>query len=127
MSLHHPALTTTGKKKGKVKWASAAHKLAAERLDSEWLDIQKRHGVLQLEKKQATGLAAKAYKPPVRTYRGSDEPKAPSLNTGWHTCAKPADKVYTGSAIVGISTLHKSNAVPVFSQEAAIDIARMRR
>lgn len=42
-------------------------------------------------------------------------------------CVKPADKVYTGTKIVGIGTLHKSNAVPVFSNEEAIDIAKMRR
>jgi hypothetical protein len=36
-------------------------------------------------------------------------------------------KVYTGTKILGIGTLHKSNAVPVFSDEEAQDIARMRR
>jgi hypothetical protein len=36
-------------------------------------------------------------------------------------------KVYTGDAMIGISTLHKSNAVPVFRQEDAVDIAKMRR
>ena len=35
--------------------------------------------------------------------------------------------VYTGNKIIGIGTLHKSNAVPVFSQEEAIDISKMRR
>jgi hypothetical protein len=29
--------------------------------------------------------------------------------------------------VMGIATLHKSNAVPVFSQEEAADISRMRR
>jgi hypothetical protein len=29
--------------------------------------------------------------------------------------------------VKGIATMHKSNAVPVFSDEQAIDIARMRR
>jgi hypothetical protein len=36
-------------------------------------------------------------------------------------------KVYTGSAMKGIGTLHKSNAVPIFSAEEAIDQANMRR
>lgn len=40
--------------------------------------------------------------------------------------AKPK-MVYTGNKIIGIGTLHKSNAVPVFSQEEAIDISKMRR
>ena len=51
----------------------------------------------------------------------------PSLNSGQGIAARAPDKVYTGSAVVGISTLHKSNGVPVFSKEEAIDISKMRR
>jgi hypothetical protein len=40
--------------------------------------------------------------------------------------SKPAQQ-YTGTKIIGIGTLHKSNAVPVFSDEEAIDMAKMRR
>jgi hypothetical protein len=40
---------------------------------------------------------------------------------------KAPDKVYTGTAIKGIGTMHKSNAVPIFSNEQAEDIAKMRR
>ena len=36
-------------------------------------------------------------------------------------------KSYTGSAMLGIATMHKSNAVPVFNSEAAKDLATMRR
>lgn len=34
---------------------------------------------------------------------------------------------YTGTKVKGIGTMHKSNAVPIFSDEEAIDISRMRR
>ena len=51
----------------------------------------------------------------------------PSLNTGLSIATKAAPKVYTGDKILGIGTLHKSNAVPVFSKEDAHDIATMRR
>jgi hypothetical protein len=34
---------------------------------------------------------------------------------------------YTGTLVIGIATMHKSNAVPVIDQQQAIDIARMRR
>lgn len=34
---------------------------------------------------------------------------------------------YSGTEMIGIGQLHKSNAQPVFSKEAAIDIAKMRR
>jgi hypothetical protein len=42
--------------------------------------------------------------------------------------AKPAN-VYTGDEILGIATMHKSNAVPIRkdSKQGAIDIASMRR
>lgn len=34
---------------------------------------------------------------------------------------------YTGSNIIGIATMHKSNMVPIFNDEAAKDVAKMRR
>ena len=60
------------------------------------------------------------------TYRGQDE-KLPSAAFTGDACIKAPDKVYTGTAMKGVAVMHKSNAVPVFSQEEAIDIARMRR
>lgn len=41
--------------------------------------------------------------------------------------AKPAEKVYTGTNMLGVATMHKSNAVPVFNTDAAKDISNMRR
>ena len=54
-------------------------------------------------------------------------PHYPSKGDGVGNALVGQQKVYTGTAIVGISTMHKSNSVPVFSKEAAIDIAKMRR
>jgi hypothetical protein len=34
---------------------------------------------------------------------------------------------YTGTKMKGIGTLHKSNAVPVFTDEEAVSLASMRR
>ena len=42
------------------------------------------------------------------------------------TALKPR-KVYTGTQMLGIATMHKSNAVPVFSSESARAISEMRR
>ena len=43
-------------------------------------------------------------------------------------CAKPDEKVYSGKRkLLGIATMHKSNMVPVFEKQDAVDIARMRR
>jgi len=41
--------------------------------------------------------------------------------------AKPSPKVYTGTEIVGIAVMHKSNAVPIRGKKQAEEIARMRR
>jgi len=32
-----------------------------------------------------------------------------------------------GKLVLGIATMHKSNAVPIFSNDQAVDVAKMRR
>ena len=53
----------------------------------------------------------------------------PSLNGGVDTRpATRADKpLYSGTTMLGIATMHKSNAVPVFNPMEARDVASMRR
>jgi len=51
----------------------------------------------------------------------------PSVDSGLAFAPAAPRKVYTGDKIIGIGTLHKSNAVPIFSDEEAKDIAKMRR
>ena len=41
--------------------------------------------------------------------------------------AKKEEKVYTGTEIMGIAQMHKSNAVPVRSKKSAEEVAKMRR
>ena len=120
-----PALTTIGKRKGKVKWASAEAKRRAEQLDKEWNNIKMKHGADLEDKKRRRAMAAEPWisKPDLSL----SAPKIPSLDTGWIPCVKKATPVYTGTKVKGIATMHKSNAVPIFSDEEAIDISRMRR
>ena len=54
-------------------------------------------------------------------------PHYPSLNTGNVAATKASPKVYTGTKVMGIATMHKSNAVPVFNSEEAVEISKMRR
>ena len=54
-------------------------------------------------------------------------PSIPSLNTGAGVAARRESPVYTGTKVKGIGTMHKSNAVPVFSDEEAVEISQMRR
>jgi hypothetical protein len=59
---------------------------------------------------------------------GRDVRKYPSMVTPGGSATKPVKgNVYTGTAMLGIGTLHKSNAVPIFSDEEAKDQASMRR
>jgi len=41
--------------------------------------------------------------------------------------AKKEPSVYTGTVIIGIAQMHKSNAVPVRGKKQAEEISRMRR
>ena len=65
-------------------------------------------------------------KPEVLTFRGSDTPRIPSRGIGFGIARLAPPKVYTGDKVLGIATMHKSNAVPVFSNHEAIDISKMR-
>jgi hypothetical protein len=56
-----------------------------------------------------------------------ETPKIPSLPFTGGPCPLKPNPVYTGDKIKGIGTMHKSNAVPVFSDQEAKDIATMRR
>jgi hypothetical protein len=59
---------------------------------------------------------------------GRETVRHPSKVTLGGSGTKPVrGNVYTGSAMLGIGTLHKSNAVPIFSNEEACDQAKMRR
>ena len=129
MHLEGPWLSTTGKKKGKKKFASAEHARKARDLEESWKELLKRQGVEQEERKRSRGLSA----PSLSTSYSLTIPEGrnttahiKSVDTGGNATLKPA-KVYTGTKVKGIATMHKSNAVPVFSDEEAVDIARMRR
>ena len=66
--------------------------------------------------------------PKLTTPPGRETVKHPSVVTPGGSCTKPVTgNVYTGTAMIGIGTLHKSNAVPIFTNEDAKDQANMRR
>lgn len=52
---------------------------------------------------------------------------SPLNNTVSAIVYKNKKNVYTGTEIIGIAQMHKSNAIPVRSKKAAIEVARMRR
>lgn len=127
MHLEGPWLSTNGKKKGKRKFRNADEARKARQLEEDWHNLLKKWGIEQQEKRKKRAMSAPPLVSPTPVYRGSDQPKIPSLPFTGGPCTKPEQKVYTGSKIKGIGTMHKSNAVPIFSDEEAIDIAKMRR
>lgn len=122
MHLEGPWLSTTGKKRAKPKFASAEAKRQHEEQAAAWEQLKKVHAPKKVVH--------------LKSYSNSKMPKIviprstahiPSLNTGVGTAARAPDKVYTGTKVKGIGTMHKSNAVPVFSDEEAVEISTMRR
>jgi len=131
MHLEGPWLTTTGKKKGKKKFASAEAKHKAEQLDASWKELLKRQGIEQEERKRKRALSAgnlmsTGYSLAIPEGRNTTS-HLKSLDSGLGVATLSPAKVYTGTMVKGIATMHKSNAVPVFSDEQAVDISRMRR
>jgi hypothetical protein len=125
MHLHHPALSLNGKKRGKIKFRNAEEAKKARELDEAWKLLQKKWEVEAEDKKRRRALAAE---PLVYTLSGRETVRVPSRDTG-HTGAVRTKDIpqYTGTKIKGIGTMHKSNAVPIFSDEEAVAIATMRR
>ena len=129
MHLVGPALTMTGKRKGKMKFRNSEEARKYRELQSDWHDLQKKWGVEQETKKQKRAMAAQPLVYSLDTPVGrTNTHHIKSLDTGHSgpVSSKPAPK-YTGSKMIGVGQLHKSNAVPVFCDQDAIDIARMRR
>ena len=129
MHLEGPWLSTTGKKKTKRKFASAEHARKARELDESWKELQKKWAVEIEDNKRKRAMSAESLS-------GSYSLKIPdgrnttshikSVNTGGNAVLRPSP-IYTGTKVKGIATMHKSNAVPVFSDEEAVDISKMRR
>lgn len=78
------------------------------------------------ERPEPWGTARPAYR------RDTDAPRPPSKNASDDSAAvvaaaKRPEMRYTGMNMIGVATMHKSNAVPVFSNEDAVAVATMRR
>jgi hypothetical protein len=129
MHLEGPWLSTTGKKKGPKRWASAEAKKLAQQRQADWdrklIEFEKLTPRFSTGPYNAPRKTMSDFMP--RTPPGRETATIPSQDTGWVPCVKVHDQEYTGTKIKGIGTMHKSNAVPVFSDDEAKDISSMRR
>ena len=126
MHLHHPSLSLTGKRKGKVKFRNAEEARKSRELDASWQELQKKWDVDADEKRRRRAMRAEPLSYKLSSPAERSTRHIPSLSTPGHSTAT-VHKVYTGDKVLGIATMHKSNAVPVFAQEEAIAISNMRR
>jgi hypothetical protein len=128
MHLEGPWLSTGGKRKGKIKFRNSAEAQKARQLDADWKELQKKWDVDANDKKRKRALMAEPLQYTLSAPVGRETKRINSLDTG-HTGAVRTKDIpqYTGTKILGIGTMHKSNAVPIFSDEQAVEISTMRR
>jgi len=127
MHLAHPSLSMGGKRKGKVKFRNAEEARKARELDASWKELQKRWEVDIEDKKRKRALKAEPLVYKLSAPAGRTTNHIPSRNTGDGIANTKQIPKYTGTKIIGIGTLHKSNGIPIFSQEEAEDLSKMRR
>ena len=127
MHLEGPWLSLNGRKRGKVKFRNAEEARKSRELDVSWKELQAKWELDAEEKRRQRALAAEPLSYKLTTPVGrTNTHDIPSRVTPGSSTAS-ISKVYTGTKVKGIATMHKSNAVPVFSDEEAVEISRMRR
>jgi len=77
------------------------------------------------ERQMATEVKTFEWRKP--SYMRETQHYASHTGSGSGIAAKAERKEYTGTLVKGIATMHKSNAVPVISDEEAESISKMRR
>jgi len=124
MHLEGPWLSSLGKKKGKTKFRNAEEAARHRALTAEWEKMMKTYDPPSKTKQKVEKLSYSLTTPPGRITNTHIK----SLDTG-HTGAVASKAIpqYTGTKMLGIGTMHKSNAVPIFTDEEAKSISSMRR
>ena len=125
MHLMSPVFTTTGKHKGKKKFRSSEHAAKSRRNAEAWKQLLEKWDVKPGPRKSNKNTRSSSVDTVYR--RDSSLHNVPSLDTGVGVAAKKESQQYTGDAMIGIGQLHKSNAIPIFKQEDAEAISKMRR
>lgn len=130
MHLLPPMFSTTGKKKGKVKFRNAESANKARRNAEAWQELLNKWDV-KSEAKTTKIRQPTRFNPVVRNSPVIDPKRLthniPSLVTGAGAAVKKPVQQYTGDAMIGLGQLHKSNTVPIFKAQDAVDISKMRR
>ena len=110
--------TTTNNKKRKASKKTQSQ-LAAE------CDHQKFLKKMGIGSRSSVGSEQRSSKPWVTGSSPVESAKPKVVYDS--SMAKKEEKVYTGTEIIGIAQMHKSNAVPIRSKKSAEEVAKMRR
>lgn len=108
-----------------MKFKSAEHKRRFEENERSWNELKAKWAA-QSKVRSGDKFAPLEYNlsaPPGR-FVSTD---INSFTSVGGSTSKNDTPRYTGTSMIGIATLHKSNAVPVFAEEDAKDISSMRR
>ena len=135
MSMHMegPWLSTTGKRRGKKKFRNADSANKARKNAEAWQALLDKWEIKsEPDRTNRKNIQSQSKFNPTVNSRVVVDPRRltnhiPSLDTGKGLAAKREVQQYTGTAMLGIGQLHKSNSIPVFSKEDAVDISKMRR
>jgi hypothetical protein len=127
MHLEGPWLSTTGKQHGRAKFRSAEQARRARELEADWQQLQAKWAPSKAIKPAAAKSSLPTVHPRLLQTRQQAQslPSKPDTVLGAVTVRKPQQ--YTGTKIIGIGTMHKSNQVPVFSDTEARELSTMRR
>ncbi len=107
-----------------VKLPKSKRKLGSKKEREQYEQWLKKH---ESSAKKVTATNSYDWKQTFTVPKGREKVEIRSLSTGLGYAKAPEKKTYTGTNMLGIGTLHKSNAVPVFSKEEAVDMSKMRR
>lgn len=113
--------TTKTSKRQPKKWKSSTAKKRSIELNSSWQALLAKHAPKTVTKKVKPLETASRYVDPARSTRN-----IPSKDSGGYSTARTRNE-YTGDKMIGIAAMHKSNLVPIFNDDSAKEVARMRR
>ena len=109
--------TRKRKKKNKTKSLIQAEQEHQKFLERMGVGKSPKRSVAQPGSASALGAEGRKFE----SYHSDQKP-------GWDpSMSKKQANIYTGTEIIGIAQMHKSNAVPVRGKKAAVEVARMRR
>ena len=116
-----PSYFTTTNTRKRKKSKKPKSLIEAERQHAKF--VKKTVGI-----RSSVGIEQRSSKPWVAGSSPAECAKLESCKPTYNSSmSKKEENVYTGTEIIGIAQMHKSNAVPVRGKKQAEEIAKMRR